>query len=65
MRRQLMGKLPESKSNKDLQGENDSYSIIAILAVLALAGWTMFKGGTAYTPSESNTDFYSLSYQDY
>lgn len=37
------------------------YSIIAILAVLALAGWTMFKGGTAYTPSESNTDFYSLS----
>lgn len=37
------------------------YSIIAILAVLAIAGWTMFKGGTAYTPSESNTDFYSLS----
>lgn len=37
------------------------YSIIAILAVLALAGWTMFKGGTTYTPSESNTDFYSLS----
>ncbi len=37
------------------------YSIIAILAVLALASWTMFKGGTAYTPSKSNSDFYSLS----
>ena len=37
------------------------YSIIAILAVLSLAVWTMVKGGTAYTPSQSNSDFYSLS----
>ena len=37
------------------------YSIIVILVVLALAVWTMLKGGSAYTPKESNADFYSLS----
>ena len=61
MRRQVMEKLQNQKSNKDLQGENDRLFNYCNLRVLALAGWTMFKGGTAYTPSESNTDFYSLS----